>query len=404
MYPAALIAALAFVLVCTQPVFADAKADYDRAMVLEKKGKLEDAAASIHLALKQEPRNDLYLATAGHLEYSRGKYAEAYSYATQALLVRPTGWYKVVAARAAFALGQYPESKHYAQQAYAMGKATLGPSNYTDVEEILHQFDPYRIVLVWRIPPERFARKDVGYAATVTVPLAEIAYQKAQLRVNGAHVARDYMMYGNRLLELTAASPEKVEIVAEISRTPIDYALAMAQQDKGGELPPDYVKPYLGSSHKVNIDSPALHDIASSLKGATAQETVQKILSWMNAHLRYQHSEFTTPEEVLTRGYGESLGWSSVFTALARLNGILARNVWGMANTPGFATAGFLKAHTWAEFYLSGIGWVPIEPQYPGTLGTLPSHYLRVAHSTMSEGADAVSNLPDMAKVVKRER
>jgi transglutaminase-like putative cysteine protease len=388
-------------LFCMLPVFAAGTELYNQTMAMEREGRLDEAITAIHSALEVEPANDLYLATAGHLEYNRGRHANALKHASHAIAVNPVGWYYVVAARAAFALGKFPESRVYAAEAMRFGKTVLGEANYSTVETILVQFEPYAITLAWPIAADRVVRDADGYAVTVTVPLPTLPYQSTRVRVNGAQITRDYEMDGNRLLDLVAESPERIEVVTEFLRAPLDYTSALSTPVTAEDVPED-VAVYLGPSHKVHLDSSRLQTIAAEQKGATHAETVRNIVRWMNTNLQYEISDFAEAGEVVERGYGECWGWSSVFTALARLNGIPARNVWGMTHAPGFAPEGYLKGHTWAEFYLPGTGWIPVDPQFPGMLGTLPSHYLRVAHSTILDGWGAVKNLPDTTQILER--
>ena len=60
---------------------------------------------------------------------------------------------------------------------------------------------------------------------------------------------------------------------------------------------------------------------------------------------------------LLTTNKGECGDFSSLFIALSRASGIPARAVVGY-----WAITGTDQAHVWAEFYLEGIGWVPVDP------------------------------------------
>lgn len=67
-------------------------------------------------------------------------------------------------------------------------------------------------------------------------------------------------------------------------------------------------------------------------------------------------------EETLAKRGGKCADISSVFVALARAAGVPARDVFGLrlAKTKEKdMTGGF---HCWAEFYLPGTGWVPVDP------------------------------------------
>jgi transglutaminase-like putative cysteine protease len=60
---------------------------------------------------------------------------------------------------------------------------------------------------------------------------------------------------------------------------------------------------------------------------------------------------------LLTNGEGECGDYSALFIALARAKGIPARSVVGY-----WAITGTDQTHVWAEFYLEGVGWIPVDP------------------------------------------
>ncbi len=67
-------------------------------------------------------------------------------------------------------------------------------------------------------------------------------------------------------------------------------------------------------------------------------------------------------EETLAKRGGKCADISSVFVALARASGVPARDVYGLRLSKTGSkdmTGGF---HCWAEFYLPGTGWVPVDP------------------------------------------
>jgi len=58
-----------------------------------------------------------------------------------------------------------------------------------------------------------------------------------------------------------------------------------------------------------------------------------------------------------TNGVGECGDYASLFIALARAKGIPARPVVGY-----WAISGTDQTHVWAEFYIEGLGWIPVDP------------------------------------------
>lgn len=60
---------------------------------------------------------------------------------------------------------------------------------------------------------------------------------------------------------------------------------------------------------------------------------------------------------LLASGAGECGDYASLFVALSRASGIPARPVVGY-----WAQSGLDQTHVWAEFFLEGYGWVPVDP------------------------------------------
>ena len=224
---------------------------------------MDGAIESINTALKQEPQNDLYFATAAHLEFNRGKFLKAYTHALRALQIKQVGWYNIIAARSAFALGKFSESRKYAQQALSFGTGVLGNANVTTAQEIAHQAEPYSITLLWQIPAQRLIQKNGSYLVTVAVPPADMGYQKTDIEARNARVMRDYTQNGNRLLDLISESGKSVELTMRIERHPLSQALDFSKSST--KKFPDEVKLYLGPSHKVDLDSVLLKAIDASV-------------------------------------------------------------------------------------------------------------------------------------------
>jgi transglutaminase-like putative cysteine protease len=67
-------------------------------------------------------------------------------------------------------------------------------------------------------------------------------------------------------------------------------------------------------------------------------------------------------EQMLVKRGGKCVDISSVYIALARASGVPAREVFGLRlgkRSEQDITGGY---HCWAEFYLPGTGWVPVDP------------------------------------------
>jgi transglutaminase-like putative cysteine protease len=62
-------------------------------------------------------------------------------------------------------------------------------------------------------------------------------------------------------------------------------------------------------------------------------------------------------KQLLATGKGECGDYAALFVALSRASGIPSRPVVGY-----WAESGIDQTHVWAEFYLEGFGWVPVDP------------------------------------------
>ena len=71
---------------------------------------------------------------------------------------------------------------------------------------------------------------------------------------------------------------------------------------------------------------------------------------------------FGRVEQLLVSLGGKCGDISSVYVALARSAGIPAREIFGIRLPKGKEGEMTKAQHCWAEFYLSGYGWVPVDP------------------------------------------
>ncbi len=59
---------------------------------------------------------------------------------------------------------------------------------------------------------------------------------------------------------------------------------------------------------------------------------------------------------------GDSLDLAAVFVGLSRAAGVPARSITGLKIPPRVPSGSITSYHGWAEFYLEGIGWIPVDP------------------------------------------
>jgi hypothetical protein len=135
---------------------------------------------------------------------------------------------------------------------------------------------------------------------------------------------------------------------------------------------------YLLPSAKIESDHPLITKKAAEITAFAEEDDLEKakaIYEFVLRHLKYDRH---APERnkgalaALQSGKGVCEEYAALFVALARASGIPARQVNGYADPQGtgeiwnipsgqtFALRGY--RHSWAEFYLAGIGWVPVDP------------------------------------------
>jgi transglutaminase-like putative cysteine protease len=116
-------------------------------------------------------------------------------------------------------------------------------------------------------------------------------------------------------------------------------------------------------------------------------DTARNILAWMKKNVEYKLEttaigklDFESVDEIVERGHAECRGYALLFTGLCRAAGVPARPVWGLARVAADQDQRFggVASHNWADIYVPGCGWVPVDPQRPETLGFLPTSDMRI--------------------------
>jgi transglutaminase-like putative cysteine protease len=93
-------------------------------------------------------------------------------------------------------------------------------------------------------------------------------------------------------------------------------------------------------------------------------QKMKKIFTWINESFLWAGArEYSTidniPAYVLENGHGDCGQVTLLFITLARYNGCPARWQSGFMMHPGS-----LNLHDWSEFYIEGIGWIPMDQSF----------------------------------------
>lgn len=358
---------------------------YDKMVSLEKEGRYEESAQTAADLLNMAPQNDSYLAYASHVENLAGYNDRGLQHALAAVRINSSvPWYYASVAFNAYAAGEIDTARLYCRKVVDFGASQVGEGNINTAKSILKDLKERQYTITWTLDPAKgVARGGYYYIPT---PTSGMPYQTSQYSVNGASEKKLIDSEGNPLLYFKPAEGESLTMTANVSVKPYSFKKKLAEYRESQAIPDD-VRVYLGASEGINPQSPTLTGIVETLKSPDRLTTVKNILKWMKKNISYQIVDFKNVEEIIERGYGECGCWSALFTALCRSAGIPARIIWGVIIDPtpdhSFAPEGHLKGHAWAEFYIAGAGWVPVEPQHLPTLGLLPTSYVRMYHCEM---------------------
>ncbi len=134
----------------------------------------------------------------------------------------------------------------------------------------------------------------------------------------------------------------------------------------GGEIPLE-VKRYLRGTEFLPVDGKVKKialQVTAGKKGMEAR--ARAVYDWVVENLardpRVRGCGLGDVEVTLSKRSGKCADISSVFVAVARAAGVPAREVFGLRlgkKDHQDITGGY---HCWAEFYMPGYGWVPLDP------------------------------------------
>ncbi len=137
---------------------------------------------------------------------------------------------------------------------------------------------------------------------------------------------------------------------------------------ESGEAFPPEVRKYLESEFWVRVDDPRVKEVAAAAvagkKGTLAK--ARAVYDWVVDNTRRDPNVpgcgLGKVELTLASRSGKCADISSVFVALARAAGVPAREVFGLRLGRRGQEDISDGHHCWAEFYLPGTGWVPVDP------------------------------------------
>lgn len=131
------------------------------------------------------------------------------------------------------------------------------------------------------------------------------------------------------------------------------------------------VQPYLEETEATAYSGELVSKLAAEIKGddvmtyvINATEAVSKALTYdvELAQEMYYDNLMEDAEDALAAQSGCCGEFTNLLLATLRYKGIPARFVMGIIYDETIKSTHF-RGHYWAEFYLQGYGWIPVEPQ-----------------------------------------
>jgi len=373
-----------------------AKTIYEQARKLEEQQKYADAVPLMKRVLALDPNYDFYFHFTSYLiraanlhENSDYSYDEALQFATRAIALNPNeGRNYAEATLTAYQAQEFSLVQQYGEKAIAFGRDKIG--NYYDyVTMHLELVKPYKYTITFVLNPDNsYVRKKDGLLY-MSIPTDNLPYQQnVKFQLEGTKLLKQSVENGNDVLYVNPQT-SPFQAVVEVTKIPYSYKKQLSGYDKNAPLPTDIIE-YLQSTDMVDHNSAKVQTIAKSLKGNDDLQTVTNILRWLKENMTYAYEgqiNYDKIDELIDLGKAQCGGYSDIFAALARANGISTRSVRGSTEQGEdnyFSPAGFLVTHSWNEFYLRNVGWIPVEPQRPGSIGVAYANYIRMGHYSMS--------------------
>lgn len=355
-----------------------------KAQELAKAKNFEQALALMNKVIALVPKNDSYLGMTSELEFKVGKYTEGLEHAKAAIKLNDkNGAYYIMAALHSFKEQEFDQAKGYCETVLSRSKE-MGPAAVQNAQLILQQYLGKRtFTQFWKLDPQR--GRSVNGVFTIALPKTGLPYQTVSYEISGVKSHKLVKGEVNDVVLVVPKGREPFPYTIKITTQPYSYKKELAQASASKPLPAS-VKSQLGPVYGIDPKSPALKKVVAGLKADDSLTTIRNIQAWLKKNVEYKleiksqlELDFKTVDELIERGHAECRGYALLFTGLCRAAGIPTRPIWGMFRVqPGDDNKfGDIISHNWAEVYIPGAGWIPVDPQWPESLGFLPTHYMR---------------------------
>jgi transglutaminase-like putative cysteine protease len=135
-----------------------------------------------------------------------------------------------------------------------------------------------------------------------------------------------------------------------------------------------------GESRLHCSDSPKVAEVARSItRGKNGNfAKARAIYQWMRGNVRYGATGYGSARSALVRRKAGCGGQARLFVGLCRSAGVPAREICGRN---AFHKNGSITSHAWAEFYVPGYGWVPVDTTTSRFASSSPWHVTKITPS-----------------------
>jgi transglutaminase-like putative cysteine protease len=198
-------------------------------------------------------------------------------------------------------------------------------------------------------------------------------------------ITASYRIQAEKLDLLAVNSyPQRIERAMSVSEPHYDLEIQVViDPNRLVSLPlaaydyPEDVRPYLEPSVMIESDSPLIAALAAEIIGAETDIAAMAARSaaWTAENIAYDERlarqiwnglvDSQSAVATLEERQGTCSEYTNLFIAIMRSQAIPARFVTGVVYEGGY--------HAWPEFYLYGVGWIPVEAQ-GGFVGTTSRH------------------------------
>lgn len=207
--------------------------------------------------------------------------------------------------------------------------------------------------------------------------------------------------YGNRMTHAHSGPRSGVPIRILVKFNVVRTESLHPDLKAGPAVPPAApanLSRYLKADKLVPLDGEVKALAVKVTKGKSGSvEKARAIYDYVLTTMKYDKSGKAWGRGDLKYALGMKAGnctdFNAVFNGLARAAGIPARQVTGFKIPKGQTDGALSEYHCWSEFYLDGLGWIPVDPVEGAASPDLKSYYfgsLDPDRITFSIGRDVV--------------